>query len=193
MESVLLPLRPNCQIQGRWDVVKYVDDHHLQCLYAKKLRESLVRQAACAFAVSPFRGLDPDLRPHFLARILPRLHHHTSCTALPPSTPPLCRSSDSIDENPASRGIYTSSTQIAMAATMSAQQMSSVFPKSHVGFDSITNQIEKKLLKRGFQFNVICVGTSCASLSMLAHIHIPSMPARIHITCSPSLSSQCRR
>lgn len=33
-------------------------------------------------------------------------------------------------------------------------------PKSHVGFDSITNQIERKLLKRGFQFNVICVGKS---------------------------------
>lgn len=46
-----------------------------------------------------------------------------------------------------------------MATTMNAQQMQSVFPKSHVGFDSITNQIEKKLLKRGFQFNVICVGT----------------------------------
>jgi septin 3/9/12 len=47
-----------------------------------------------------------------------------------------------------------------MATTMTAQQMQSVFPKSHVGFDSITNQIEKKLLKRGFQFNVICVGMS---------------------------------
>lgn len=46
-----------------------------------------------------------------------------------------------------------------MASMMSAQQPQSVFPKSHVGFDSITNQIEKKLLKRGFQFNVICVGT----------------------------------
>lgn len=33
-----------------------------------------------------------------------------------------------------------------------------VFPRSHVGFDSITSQIEKKLLKRGFQFNVMCVG-----------------------------------
>ncbi len=33
-----------------------------------------------------------------------------------------------------------------------------VYPKSHVGFDSITTQIERKLLKRGFQFNVICVG-----------------------------------
>lgn len=29
---------------------------------------------------------------------------------------------------------------------------------SYVGFDSITNQIEHKLLKRGFQFNVIVVG-----------------------------------
>lgn len=35
-----------------------------------------------------------------------------------------------------------------------------ITPKSHVGFDSITQQIERKLLKRGFQFNVICVGTS---------------------------------
>lgn len=34
----------------------------------------------------------------------------------------------------------------------------SVFPQSHVGFDSITSQIERKLLKRGFQFNVMCVG-----------------------------------
>jgi hypothetical protein len=37
---------------------------------------------------------------------------------------------------------------------------STIFPKSHVGFDSITDQIKHKLLKRGFQFNVICVGKS---------------------------------
>jgi len=37
-----------------------------------------------------------------------------------------------------------------------------VYPDSHVGFDSITSQIERKLLKRGFQFNVICVGESRA-------------------------------
>jgi len=30
--------------------------------------------------------------------------------------------------------------------------------ESYVGFDSITSQIEHKLLKRGFQFNVIVVG-----------------------------------
>lgn len=39
-----------------------------------------------------------------------------------------------------------------------ASPTDTVFPRSHVGFDSITSQIEKKLLKRGFQFNVICVG-----------------------------------
>ena len=33
-----------------------------------------------------------------------------------------------------------------------------IYPQSHVGFDSITSQIERKLIKRGFQFNVICVG-----------------------------------
>lgn len=37
-------------------------------------------------------------------------------------------------------------------------QAETVYPQSHVGFDSITSQIERKLLKRGFQFNVICVG-----------------------------------
>ena len=31
---------------------------------------------------------------------------------------------------------------------------------SYVGFDTITQQIEHKLLKRGFQFNVIVVGMS---------------------------------
>jgi septin 3/9/12 len=46
-----------------------------------------------------------------------------------------------------------------MAAAGAIQQPTGpVTPKSHVGFDSITTQIERKLLKRGFQFNVICVG-----------------------------------
>lgn len=44
-----------------------------------------------------------------------------------------------------------------MAAAYGAPQQS-VYPESYVGFDSITQQIEKKLLKRGFQFNIICVG-----------------------------------
>ena len=49
-----------------------------------------------------------------------------------------------------------------------------VMPKSHVGFDSITNQIERKLLKRGFQFNVICVGmcrTSKAGVAWAQSFH----------------------
>ncbi len=46
---------------------------------------------------------------------------------------------------------------MASANVMSNPQ-NPVMPKSHVGFDSITTQIERKLLKRGFQFNVICVG-----------------------------------
>lgn len=33
-----------------------------------------------------------------------------------------------------------------------------VVPQGKVGFDSLPTQIERKLLKRGFQFNIICVG-----------------------------------
>jgi septin 3/9/12 len=46
-----------------------------------------------------------------------------------------------------------------MATTFNNAQTPTVYPTSHVGFDSITQQIEKKLVKRGFQFNIICVGT----------------------------------
>jgi hypothetical protein len=48
--------------------------------------------------------------------------------------------------------------EVSSNMTMAMPQGNAVFPRSHVGFDSITQQIEKKLLKRGFQFNVICVG-----------------------------------
>jgi septin 3/9/12 len=47
---------------------------------------------------------------------------------------------------------------------MATSPPTTIYPNSHVGFDSITSQIERKLLKRGFQFNVICVGT-CAPLT----------------------------
>jgi septin 3/9/12 len=33
--------------------------------------------------------------------------------------------------------------------------------EGYVGFDTITQQIEKKLLKRGFHFNVMVVGKLC--------------------------------
>ena len=47
---------------------------------------------------------------------------------------------------------------------------------SYVGFDSITSQIEHKLLKRGFQFNVIVVGTH----TLLAGVRRPP-PHRSHV------------
>jgi len=40
--------------------------------------------------------------------------------------------------------------------------------QTYVGFDSITQQIEHKLLKRGFQFNVIVVGKFFVLLAMLS-------------------------
>jgi len=45
-----------------------------------------------------------------------------------------------------------------MAAAYNQNQSQPIFPDSYVGFDSITKQIERKSVKRGFQFNVICVG-----------------------------------
>ncbi|KAL1612462.1 cell division control protein [Paraconiothyrium brasiliense] len=53
-----------------------------------------------------------------------------------------------------------------MAAAYGAPQQS-VYPESYVGFDSITKQIEKKLVKRGFQFNIICVGQTGLGKSTL--------------------------
>jgi len=50
---------------------------------------------------------------------------------------------------------------------MATQTGTSVFPRSHVGFDSITSQIQRKLLKRGFQFNIICVGQTGLGKSTL--------------------------
>ena len=43
--------------------------------------------------------------------------------------------------------------------------------QSYVGFDSITQQIEHKLLKRGFQFNVIVVGEFIFAFHSWYHLH----------------------
>lgn len=51
-----------------------------------------------------------------------------------------------------------------------------IYPNNHVGFDSITSQIERKLLKRGFQFNVICVGTSDTSPPGAVSIELAPLP-----------------
>ncbi|CAG8603242.1 14504_t:CDS:10 [Cetraspora pellucida] len=50
-------------------------------------------------------------------------------------------------------------------ATMAEPQKMTL--NGYVGFDSITRQIEKKLLKRGFQFNVIVVGQTGLGKSTL--------------------------
>ncbi|CAK7271378.1 cell division control protein [Sporothrix epigloea] len=50
---------------------------------------------------------------------------------------------------------------------MATMPPATMYPQSHVGFDSITSQIERKLLKRGFQFNVICVGQTGLGKSTL--------------------------
>lgn len=60
-----------------------------------------------------------------------------------------------------SQGSMAAVYQQQQAYQTQQQPPRSILPKSHVGFDSITNQIEKKLIKRGFQFNVICVGKCC--------------------------------
>jgi septin 3/9/12 len=58
---------------------------------------------------------------------------------------------------------------------MASMPAATIYPQSHVGFDSITSQIERKLLKRGFQFNVICVGQSPPTYSSACVLH-PLIP-----------------
>ena len=64
-----------------------------------------------------------------------------------------------------------------------ATMADTIFPDSHVGFDSITSQIERKLLKRGFQFNIICVGTSRPP----AHYNPPPRPHASSVATPASL------
>lgn len=59
---------------------------------------------------------------------------------------------------------------------MAAMPAASIYPQSHVGFDSITSQIERKLLKRGFQFNVICVGKLAFSPQLQASVSSSKRP-----------------
>jgi septin 3/9/12 len=57
---------------------------------------------------------------------------------------------------------------------MATAEVQEIRATSYVGFDSITQQIEHKLLKRGFQFNVIVVGTS-----PFFHCPVSSKPATL--------------
>lgn len=47
-----------------------------------------------------------------------------------------------------------------MSIDIAGTEANLVNPSSYVGFDSITSQIEHRLLKKGFQFNVMVVGHS---------------------------------
>jgi hypothetical protein len=49
---------------------------------------------------------------------------------------------------------------LCSSSAMATADVQEIRATSYVGFDSITQQIEHKLLKRGFQFNVIVVGAS---------------------------------
>lgn len=49
---------------------------------------------------------------------------------------------------------------------MAQAQPEDIRANSYVGFETITHQIEHKLLKRGFQFNVIVVGASPSHTSL---------------------------
>jgi septin 3/9/12 len=50
---------------------------------------------------------------------------------------------------------------VSIAGGVSVEMTDAIItPSSHVGFDSITLQIERRLLKRGFQFNLMVVGQS---------------------------------
>ncbi|KNZ81952.1 Septin spn like protein [Termitomyces sp. J132] len=57
--------------------------------------------------------------------------------------------------------------------------------ESYVGFDSITQQIEHKLLKRGFQFNVILVGAfyiSRLEMESVSECGLSPLPPRLFCT-----------
>ncbi|EUC57742.1 CDC10-septin, putative [Rhizoctonia solani AG-3 Rhs1AP] len=85
---------------------------------------------------------------------------HKSSTSfvcdLPPTTPSSL--------NPSSADLPPLQTK---EEKMAAAAVEEIRASSYVGFDSITRQIEHKLLKRGFQFNVMVVGQTGLGKSTL--------------------------
>ena len=60
---------------------------------------------------------------------------------------------------------------------MAAVEVQEIRAQTYVGFDSITQQIEHKLLKRGFQFNVIVVGALVMHTLLLLALLFANAPS----------------
>jgi len=89
---------------------------------------------------------------------VPRSHHLPSPSRFVVASPAHRSAQPSNKLHPSYFGIQQFPSHHLSTDTMASMPAATIHPQSHVGFDSITSQIERKLLKRGFQFNVICVG-----------------------------------